>query len=171
MWRNLEQRDKPQVDGQPLHAIRHKMVRGSSRLPSQIPWRLGAARRPVRRDARPILRGRDHGVFQRSCAVSRPGGACGQNGDGDARGRGQPDWCLAPPRLRTRFRLRHRAGLTRPWARSAFPNAPATPRSVRYATSPPGFVLRLRTGRSWSAAASLERSKQSRGSRTSETWS
>src|SRR6201986_2792625 len=51
---------------------------------------------------------------------------------------------------------------TRPWGRSAFPNAPATPRSVRYATSPRGFVLRPRTGRSWSAAASLKPSKLSR---------
>jgi hypothetical protein len=39
------------------------------------------------------------------------------------------------------------------------------------ATSPPGFVPRLRTRGSWSAAASLVRSKQSRGSRTSETLS
>ena len=62
--------------------------------------------------------------------------------------------------LRTWFRRRHRAGLRDAWARSAFPNAPATPRSARYATSPPGFVLRPRTGRSWSAAASLARSKR-----------
>jgi adenylate cyclase len=37
---------------------------------------------------------------------------------------------------------------TRPWARSASPNAPATPRSAQYATSPPDFVPRPRTGRS-----------------------
>jgi hypothetical protein len=43
-----------------------------------------------------------------------------------------------------------------------------SPRSARYATSPPGFVPRPRTGRFWSAAASLERLKRSRGS---ETWS
>jgi adenylate cyclase len=36
----------------------------------------------------------------------------------------------------------------RPWVRSAFPNAPATPRSVRCATSPPDFAPRPRTGRS-----------------------
>jgi adenylate cyclase len=56
------------------------------------------------------------------------------------------------------------------WARSGFPNAPAIPRSARYATSPPGFVLSPRTGRSWSAAASLKRSKRSQGSKASETW-
>src|SRR5262249_19204020 len=58
----------------------------------------------------------------------------------------------------------------RPWVRSAFPNAPAIPRSVRCATSPPGFVPRPRTGRSSSVAASPARSKRSRGSKTSETW-
>ena len=45
---------------------------------------------------------------------------------------------------------------TRPWARSAFPSAPATLRSARSATLPPGFVLRPKMGRSWSAAASLK---------------
>jgi adenylate cyclase len=40
----------------------------------------------------------------------------------------------------------HRA--TRPWARSAFPNAPATPPSARCATSPHGCAPRRRTGRS-----------------------
>src|SRR5262249_14995031 len=32
------------------------------------------------------------------------------------------------------------------WARSAFPTVPATLQLARYATSPPGFVLRPRTG-------------------------
>src|SRR5215469_9785115 len=34
--------------------------------------------------------------------------------------------------------------VTRPWGRSAFPNAPATRRSARCATSPRGCVLRPR---------------------------
>jgi hypothetical protein len=37
---------------------------------------------------------------------------------------------------------------TPPWARLAFPNAPATPRSARYATSPPVSALRPRTDKS-----------------------
>jgi len=36
----------------------------------------------------------------------------------------------------------------RPWGRSGFPSAPATPRSARYAMSPPGFAPRPRTGKS-----------------------
>jgi hypothetical protein len=57
------------------------------------------------------------------------------------------------------------------WVRSAFPNAPAIPRSARYAISPRGFVLRPRTARSWSAATSLKRSKRLRSWRISEIWS
>jgi class 3 adenylate cyclase len=56
------------------------------------------------------------------------------------------------------------AGIAQGYAtlgRSAFPNAPATPRLARYATSPPGFAPRPRMARSWSAAISLKRSKRS----------
>jgi adenylate cyclase len=81
---------------------------------------------------------------------------------------------LIPAWRRHGCELGFRAGIAQGYAtlgRSAFPNARATPRSARYATSPPGFVLRPRTDRSWSAAASLKRSERSRGSRISETWS
>jgi hypothetical protein len=57
------------------------------------------------------------------------------------------------------------------WDRSGSPTAPATPPSAPYATSLQGYVLRRKTGRFWSVAASLKRSKRLRLWRTSESWS
>ena len=53
-------------------------------------------------------------------------------------------WALAPASRRAMRR----------WARSDFPNAPATPRSAPCAMSPPVFVLRPRTAKFCSVSAS-----------------
>ena len=53
--------------------------------------------------------------------------------------------------------------VSQPSARSVFQSAPATPRLARSATSPPGFVLKRRTSRSWLAAVLQKRSMRSRG--------
>jgi GAF domain-containing protein len=57
-----------------LHRLhRDRRARGGPRFPAAIPWCAGAARRPVRRHARPVFRRWHHGVLQRPGADSRPG--------------------------------------------------------------------------------------------------
>jgi hypothetical protein len=55
-------------------------------IPARIPRRAGAARQPVRGNARPVLGRRHHGVLQRPRADPRSSRARGQDGGSDARG-------------------------------------------------------------------------------------
>lgn len=105
----------------------------------------GAARRQVRRHARPVLGRRDYGVLQRPRPPPRPGRARGRDGGGDARGRRQSDRRLAPTRPRIGLRRRHRARLC-DLGPDRLRRARVTLRSVRCATSPRGFAARPKDG-------------------------
>jgi GAF domain-containing protein len=103
-----------QGDEKILESHRREIVVAFCDLRGYTAFTEGAARRSVRGNARPVLGRWDHGVLQRSRAMSRPSRARGQDGDGDARRGGQAACCLAPSRLRTWFWRRDRAGLCDP---------------------------------------------------------